>query len=98
MKALKIDDRDNVATALFEIESGSKVEIVGTNNTEGNGITVSSTIPKGHKIALLDIEKGKNVIKYGEVIGIAIDNIKKGDLVHSHNLDSIRGRVNEEQK
>ncbi len=40
----------------------------------------------GHKYAVRDIEKGEKIIKYGYPIGVASENIKKGDHVHSHNL------------
>lgn len=40
----------------------------------------------GHKYALIDINKGENVIKYGSPIGHATENIKKGDHVHTHNV------------
>lgn len=43
-------------------------------------------IPAGHKIALKDIPKGGDVIKYGFPIGHAICRIRKGEHVHSHNL------------
>ena len=45
-------------------------------------------IPAGHKFALKDIKKGEFVIKYGEVIGRATEDIKKGEWVHTHNLKS----------
>lgn len=41
---------------------------------------------KGHKIALSDIKKGENVIKYGYPIGHAVEDIKAGDHVHTHNI------------
>lgn len=44
--------------------------------------------PAGHKIALADIKKGEAVIKYGYPIGVATQDIKKGDFVHTHNLQS----------
>jgi len=40
----------------------------------------------GHKIALCDIKKGENVIKYGYPIGHATEDIKAGDSVHTHNV------------
>lgn len=55
---------------------------VGVYLTETNGI------PAGHKVALCDIKKGDFIIKYGQVIGRATENINKGDWVHSHNLKS----------
>ena len=48
--------------------------------------------PFGHKIAVRDIHKGELIMKYGEEIGIATKEIKKGEYVHIHNLDSMRGR------
>lgn len=43
-------------------------------------------LENGHKQALCDIKTGGNVIKYGYPIGHAIVDIKKGDIVHTHNL------------
>ncbi len=45
-------------------------------------------IPAGHKYALRDIPKGEYVIKYGEIIGRASQDIAKGDWVHTHNVQS----------
>lgn len=43
-------------------------------------------LQNGHKYALADIQKGENVIKYGEPIGHATADIRKGEHVHTHNL------------
>ena len=51
-------------------------------------LTGNEEIPSGHKMALVDIKKGDFVIKYGNVIGRATKDIKKGEWVHSHNLKS----------
>ena len=45
-------------------------------------------LPMGHKIALKDVKKGEKIIKYGYPIGVATEDIKKGDFVHTHNLQS----------
>ena len=42
--------------------------------------------PRGHKVALKPIARGEYVIKYGYPIGIATQDIKKGEWIHSHNL------------
>lgn len=47
---------------------------------------VKVSLDNGHKYALCDIEKGNKVIKYGFPIGTASEDIKKGELVHTHNL------------
>ncbi len=45
-------------------------------------------VPVGHKYALFPIKKGEFVVKYGEVIGRAKEDIEEGAWVHSHNLES----------
>ncbi len=47
---------------------------------------VEVNLNNGHKYAVRDIKKGENIIKYGQPIGHATENIKKGGHVHSHNM------------
>lgn len=54
---------------------------------------VSVDLNTGHKVALCDIEKDTDIIKYGYPIGIATENIKKGENVHSHNMKTKLGDI-----
>ena len=47
---------------------------------------VEVNLKDGHKYALCDIKAGENIIKYGNPIGHATIDIKKGEHVHSHNV------------
>lgn len=47
---------------------------------------VKVNIDNGHKYAACDILKGEPIIKYGYPIGIAKENIKSGEHIHTHNL------------
>ena len=47
---------------------------------------VEVNLSDGHKYALRDIAKGENIIKYGNPIGHATEDIKKGEHVHTHNV------------
>lgn len=90
--ALKVHDADNVATIFAGgITSGTQVEI---RDKKGAGETaaVLGDVPYGHKIAVRPIAKGEKIIKYGEEIGVATKEIARGEYVHVHNLDSMRGR------
>ena len=90
--ALKVDDLDNVATIFANgITDGTEVEM---RDKKGNAeiIKVHGDVPYGHKIAVADIKKGEAIMKYGESIGRASCDIKKGDYVHVHNLEAMRGR------
>lgn len=90
-RALRIDSRDNVAVLLEDVKAGDLVEVVGQEVRDY--VTAVQEIKQGHKIALVDIPKGSYVYKYGEPIGIATRDIKRGEHVHVHNLDSVRGKV-----
>ncbi len=46
---------------------------------------VDINLNDGHKYALRDIKCGENIIKYGNPIGHAVCDIKKGEHVHTHN-------------
>ena len=54
---------------------------------------VCVNLETGHKIALTDIEKGTDIVKYGYPIGYATENITKGDSVHSHNMKTKLGDI-----
>ena len=46
---------------------------------------VDVNLEDGHKYALVNIKEGENIIKYGNPIGHATCDIKKGEHVHTHN-------------
>lgn len=89
-KVYVIDARDNVGSAVLETLSAG--DEVGTNGAVTVTLKANSDVPFGHKIALVDIPKGGTVMKYGLSIGNALIDIKKGDHVHVHNVESNRGR------
>jgi len=77
---LTINDADNVAVALKPLSKGL------CYGTGSSGITALDDIPAGHKIALRDIKKDENIIKYGFPIGHATCDIAAGCHVHGHNI------------
>ena len=79
-RAIKISPLDNVAVAVTDIPAGETVTI-----PDGGNIVVNQDIPLGHKIGLVAISKGSAVIRYGEVICTAGEDIRPGDWVHTHN-------------
>jgi altronate hydrolase len=74
--AIRLDEADNVATAVRPLEVGETVF----------GVTVMERIARGHKVALTAIAAGTPVLKYGQFIGNAIEPIAPGRHVHTHNL------------
>jgi altronate dehydratase small subunit len=88
--AIQINSRDNVATALKDLQKGQEVNVSGRQAKPP--IILRQAIRAGHKLALQKLKKGEAVIKYGEVIGTATHDIPVGSLVHVHNVDGLRGR------
>ncbi|WP_257474553.1 UxaA family hydrolase, partial [Pseudomonas aeruginosa] len=46
-----------------------------------DGLTAIEGIPQSHKVALVDIAEGGEVVRYGEVIGYALKPIAAGSWV-----------------
>ena len=92
MLALKVTDLDNVATIFANgVVDGLQIDIRDKKGNSEN-VSVIGDVPYGHKIAVRDIKKGELIVKYGEAIGGALCSIKKGEYVHVHNLEALRGR------
>ena len=62
--------------------------IINEKDNIGVSLEGSEAIPAGHKYALKHIGKGEAVIKYGEIIGRATQDIQEGEWVHTHNVRS----------
>ena len=88
--ALAIKKEDNVGTAIRDIAAG-ETAIVGVDDCSLS-IPVLQAISLGHKLAVRPIRKGEDILKYGTVIGRATQDIKTGEHVHVHNVESTRGR------
>ncbi len=65
-----------------------KSVIINEKDNVGVCLDGNAQIPAGHKYALLPICKGEYIVKYGEIIGRATQDIAKGEWVHTHNVKS----------
>jgi altronate dehydratase small subunit len=89
-KVIQIDAKDNVATTTSIVEAEDEIEVLSSN---GEILLKTKSIERiifGHKIALKEIDIDEEVIKYGQVIGVASKKIKVGEWVHTHNVNSAR--------
>ena len=89
-RAMVINPKDNVAVALEDLAPRDVVDVTLGNAT--TSVAVRQPIPFGHKMALKEICKGQDIIKYGELIGRATTDIAAGEHVHVHNVEGTRGR------
>lgn len=76
---IRISESDNVGIASGEdgLHKGIRLE---------NGVTVIQHIPMGHKVALVDIDKGESIVRYGHAIGFAAKAIRAGEWVNGSNI------------
>ncbi len=88
--ALVMHVKDHVATTLKDLQRGERVEYQVAG--EAAATELKDSIPFGHKFAIVDIPAGTEVRKYGEVIGRSTAPISRGQHVHVHNMEGIRGR------
>ncbi len=85
-RMLILAKQDNVGVLLEDAKKGD------TAVYEGRTVTCLDDVPFCHKVALTDIPRHTDFIKYGEIIGYALRDVKEGEWVHTHNLDDVRGR------
>lgn len=71
---IRIHDKDNVAVVVNAegLPAGTRLD---------DGTVLPDHVPAGHKVTLVNLEKGAPVIRYGEVIGLAAQAIPRGSWV-----------------
>ena len=72
---VQVNPRDTVAIIVNEggLAAGTQFD---------SGLTLVEDVPEAHKVALVDIEAGAPILRYGSVIGYAEGAIAKGSWVH----------------
>jgi altronate hydrolase len=79
--AIRVHPGDNVAVVAADVQAGDVVRLA-----DGSEVRAVEAIPRGSKVALAPIASGEAVIRYGEEIGRAAEDIAAGEYVHTHNL------------
>jgi altronate hydrolase len=80
MTVVLLHPDDDVAVTVRDVAPSSTVDAAGRS------VTARAAVPAGHKIAVRDIAAGAPVHKYGQLIGVATEDVTAGDHVHLHNL------------
>ena len=81
------DEKDNVGVVVIETtKKGQECNAWIMENDKSTKIQSKSEIPLGHKIAMVDLNEGDTILKYGHDIGKVVKNINKGEHVHVHNV------------
>jgi altronate hydrolase len=80
---LRLHETDSVAVALSPLEPGQQVPV------GGDLLLVRELIPRGHKVAIGQLDAGDVVRKFGWAIGRMRAPAARGDHVHTHNLETL---------
>jgi hypothetical protein len=81
-RLILLSPQDNCLIAGARLEAGETVEI------EGARVTLAKTIDLAHKIARFDLKTDDKVLRYGAIIGHVTADVKAGEHLHTHNLES----------
>lgn len=82
-------DGDVVAVAVRDLVPG---EVEGGYLRGPAAITLAlrDPVPLGHKLALVDLKAGQDIIEYGLRVGVTTEDVARGSYVHVHNMRSAR--------
>ena len=75
---IRLNPNDNVVVARKDVPVGVK--------DETEGFTTVTEVPAGYKVAVRDIKKGEQILKYNTCIGFAKEDTLAGTMMHSHNI------------
>ena len=74
-RTLLLNAKDNIIVAVDAVPPGGSAR----------GIKAPLRIPKGHKMAVVPVAKGQPILKFGQIIGFATEDIQPGQHVHTQN-------------
>ena len=75
---VRLNPADNVLVARTDIGEGTELENAGP--------VAQEDVPSGHKLSATEIRAGEPIVKYGQIIGFAVETIEPGRHVHVHNV------------
>ena len=76
-RSVRLSPQDNVLVAVDNFEPGAVLY----------GVKAKARVPRGHKMALVDVPKGQPIVKFGQIIGFASKDIAAGEWIHEHNVE-----------
>lgn len=76
-RSVRLSPQDNVLVAVDNFEPGAVLY----------GVTAKARVPRGHKMALVDIAKSQPILKFDQIIGFASKDIAAGEWIHEHNVE-----------
>jgi hypothetical protein len=82
-RLLLLADGDNVLITTTSIRAGEALVV------NGQAVELDTDVALGFKVAAEDLAEGATAIRLGMPIGRATTDIARGQVVHTHNLESL---------
>jgi hypothetical protein len=86
-RLLRLADGDTVLIVIATIAAGERFTV------DGETVETPVTLPIGFKVAATDLGEGSIALRYGTPIGRLTAAVRRGQLVHTHNLASLYMRT-----
>lgn len=86
-RLLLLADGDNVLITTTSIRRGEEL-VVG-----GHAIELTTDVALGFKVAIDDMAEGTTVVRLGMPIGRTTADVSRGEVLHTHNLESLYMRT-----
>jgi hypothetical protein len=81
-RLLRLAEDDNVLIVTGNIAAGERF-VIG-----GEPVDAAADLMLGFKVAAVDFEAGTIALRYGMPIGRTTAAVARGELIHTHNLES----------
>jgi altronate hydrolase len=79
-RVLRLDAKDNVLVALTDLRKGESADFLGSE------YLLLADVPAKHKFVTQSVSAGGDIIMYGVLVGHALENLRRGDLLSTRNI------------
>src|SRR5260370_31081312 len=77
---LRVNGRENFLVGVTELREGENVRFLV------NDYVLLSDVPAKHKFVTEDLSAGDEIIMYGVLVGRAVENLRRGELLSTRNI------------
>ena len=86
-RLLLLADGDNVLITTTAIRAGETLRV------DGHPVDLAIDVALGFKVAAADLAEGTTVVRLGMPIGRTTAHVARGEVIHTHNLESLYMRT-----
>jgi len=81
---------DDVGVVVQDLSAGTEIGAITLDGRPVRAVTLVTDVPLGHKVAMRNLASGQDVVEYGRVIGMLVQDAPVGSHVHVHCIKTKR--------